>query len=469
MTEVHADTPPSPVPAPEAETGQQIGLADSFIREIRELLEEGYTDRIQELCHELPPPDVAELLSKTDSATRRKLVDIIEDGIDPESFLYLDEDILNEVLGEMSALHVAAIVDALDSDDAITIINGLDEARRADIMRHLSRRVRAAVEEGLSFPEYTAGRLMQREFVAVPRFWTVGKAVDYLRAAAEALPDKFYDVFIVDAQHGFAGSVALSRLLCAQRPIKIETLAEEDHTSIPIAMDQEEIAHLFRRKDLLSAPVVNEDGKLVGMITVDDIVDIIDEEAEEDFLKMGGVRDTDIFRPVVTTARSRFSWLAVNLLTAVAASLVIRLFEDSIEKVVALAILMPIVASMGGNAGTQALSVAIRALATKELSAANANRVIGKETIVGLINGLLFAVLMGLIVWGWFGNPALGIVIAAAMVVNLVAAGLFGALIPVALDKLGRDPAPASGVLLTTVTDVVGFFAFLGLATLFLL
>lgn len=448
---------------------RQVGLSDAFIREIHELLEENYTDRVQELCRDLSAPDAAELIVKTDAGRRAQLVEILEDILDPETFSYLDHEILNGLLADMPPVHIAAIVGELDSDDAIRLIDDLDEDRRADIMRHLSRKVRAAVEEGLTFEENSAGRLMQREFVAIPQFWTIGKTVDYLRAAAEALPDKFYDVYIVDPMHRFVGAVPLSRVLCSQRAVKVDTLVDDEHATIPVTMDREQVAHLFRRNDLLSAPVTGDDGKLLGVITVDDIVDVIDEEAEEDILKLAGVSDSDLYRSTFSTARSRSTWLLVNLFTAFIAAGVIGMFEKSIEKIVALAILMPIVASMGGNAGTQALTVSVRALATKELSAANAWRVVGKESLVGLINGLLFACLLGLAVFWWFRDAELGAVIAAALAANLLIAGFFGALIPITLNRLGLDPAPAAGVFLTTVTDVIGFMTFLGLATVFLL
>lgn len=448
---------------------QQVGLPDDFIREILGLLEHDYTDRIQELCRDMAAPDMAELLVKVDAEKRFRLVEILENEIDPETFSHLDRVILNEVLEHMPGTYIAAVVNALDSDDAINLIEDLDAERRGEIMRSLSRKVRAAVEEGLTFPEESAGRMMQHEFVAIPQFWTVGKTVDYLRAATEALPDKFYDVFIVDPMHRFTGAIALSKLLCAQRAVKIDTLMQEEYVTIPAEMDREQVAHLFRRKDLLSAPVVDEKERLIGVITVDDIVDVIDAEAEEDFLKLGGVTDPDIYRSTMSTAQSRFSWLAVNLLTAIAAALVIGLFEKTIEQLVVLAVLMPIVASMGGNAGTQGLAVAVRALATKELSSANAWRVVGKEFAVGMINGLLFAILMGGSVWLWKQDMYLSLVIGSAMIINLMAAGLCGALIPITLDRLGFDPAPSAGVLLTTVTDIVGFFAFLGLATVFLI
>ncbi len=457
------------VSVPEETQEHEVGLPDKFIAEIVELLKENYTDRIQELCRELSAPDTAELLTKIKPEESLKLAEILGDEIDPETFPYLDRELLNHLFEHMPRPQIASIVNRLESDDAISLIHDLPEEQRQGIMHSLSRRVRAAVEEGLTFPEKTAGRLMQREFVAIPQFWTVGKTVDFLRAAADALPKKFYDLFIVDPMHRFVGAVGLSETLCSQRAVKIDSLMSEEHVTIPVDMDQHDIAILFRRKDLLSAPVIDENNRLIGVIAVDDVVDIIDEEAEEDFLKAGGVTNSDIFRPTMATARSRFWWLAVNLFTAIAASAVIRAFETSIEKVVALAVLMPIVASMGGNAGTQTLTVAIRALATKELTAANAWRVVGKEFMVGIINGLAFAVLMMVAVYIVFQDLRLGLVMAAAMIVNLIAAGLAGALIPLAMHRLDMDPAPSSGVFLTTVTDVVGFFAFLGLATAFLL
>lgn len=471
-------TQPGPAPGDGAEAAQQqpapdgeheVGLSDAFIREILELLDQHYTDRVQELCRDLAAPDTAELLIKAGPEHRHMLVEILEDILPPDTFSYLDKGVLNDLLRFMPAAQIASIVNALESDDALRLIDGLDASRRGEILLNLSRKVRAVIEAGLTFPEYTAGRLMQREFVAIPQFWTVGKTIDYLRAAADALPRKFYDIFIVDPMHRFVGAVELSRLLCAQRPVKVDTLVSEEHVTVPVAMDQEQLAFQFRRKDLLSAPVVDESNRLVGVVTVDDIVDVIDEEAEDDFLKLGGVIDSDINRSVVSTARARSAWLFINLLTAFLASFVIGLFEDSIEKIVALAILMPIVASMGGNAGTQSLAVLIRALATKEVSAANAWRVVGKECVVGVLNGVLFALVLGAAVTWWFHDPRLGIVISAALILNLFAAGLFGALIPVALSRFGLDPAPGAGVVLTTVTDVVGFLAFLGLATLFLL
>jgi len=447
---------------------QQLGLSDEFIREIVSLLDEDDAAATRERCAALSPPDAAELLTKT-GALRHQLVDILEDDLAPETFSYLSYEILNDLFGNMSGPRIAAIVGELESDDAIHLIDELDETRRSEIMRHLSRKVRAVVEEGLNFPEESAGRLMQREFVAIPQFWTVGKTSDYMRAASESLPDKFYDIFIVDPMHKYIGSVALSDVLCTQRSLKMESILDENHVKIPVTMDQEQVAQIFRRKDLLSAPVVDDVGRLIGVITVDDIVDVIDAEAEEDLLSMGGVTDSDIYSSTFSTARSRSTWLLVNLVTAFIAVSVISLFEASIEKIVALAVLMPIVASMGGNAGTQTLTVAVRALATKELSAANAWRVIRKECLVGMLNGVFFAVLLGTLVWWWFQSPLLGAVIATALVINLLVAGFFGAFVPITLTRMNIDPAPAAGIFLTMMTDVIGFFAFLGLATIFLL
>jgi magnesium transporter len=458
----------APPQADAAQDAALLGITDDFIREIVDLMEEGRTDEVRAKCKALSAPDEADLLTKI-GPLRHRLVDLLDDDISSEAFSYLDYEILNDLFSHMSGPHIAAIVNDLESDDAIRLIDELDDDRRSEIMRHLSRRVRAAVEEGLSFPEETAGRLMQREFVAIPQFWTIGKTTDYLRAAADSLPEKFYDLFIVDPMHKYVGTVALDNILCTPRSVKIETIMDAERVRIPVDMDQEQVAHLFRRKDLLSAPVVDADARLIGVITVDDIVDVIDEEAEDDMLKLGGVLDSDIYSSSLATAKARSTWLLVNLVTAFFAVSVISLFERSIEKLVALAILMPIVASMGGNAGTQTLTVAVRALATKQISSANAWRLIGKESLVGAMNGVFFATLLGLMVWWWFKNPVLGAVIGGALIINLFIAGFFGALIPITLDSWKIDPATASGIFLTTMTDVIGFFSFLGLATIFLL
>jgi len=309
---------------------------------------------------------------------------------------------------------------------------------------------------------------MQREVVVVPSAWTIGETIDYMRAA-EDLPDDFYDLYIVNPKHHPIGFIPLSRALRTRRPVRLTEIMNTDMKTVPLDMDQEEVAYLFRQYGLVSAPVVDDAGRLVGVITVDDIVHVIGEEVEEDIMKLAGVQEGDLYSAMLDTTRSRFPWLVVNLATAVAASLVIGLFEGTIQQVVALAVLMPIVASMGGNAGTQTLTVAVRAIAMKDLTEATARRFVGKEILVGAVNGILFAALTGIVAWLWFGQPAIGLVIAAAMVVNMIVAGLSGTLIPLGLERLGVDPAIASSVFLTTVTDIVGFFAFLGLAAAVLL
>jgi magnesium transporter len=452
----------------EADVEDIVDFDDGDIFDLSRALGKDRHQRAAQLLADLTPQDTAEFIEKVDPLTRQKLLTHHGDTLDPEAFTFLQRDILADILEEMSPRKVADIINHVDSDDALTLTQSLSDEHRAETIRLLSAKTRVAIEEGLSFPEQSAGRLMQREFVAIPQFWTVGKTLDYLRAAAGELPDTFLDLFIITPSHHIVGKIPLARLVTAGRSAKVETLSLEDTFSIPANMDQEEVALLFKREDLTSAPVVDDDGRLLGVVTVDDIVHVIADEAEEDILKIHGVKDGDFYRDIKTTAGSRFRWLFVNLFTAVLASWVISFFEATIEQLVALAVLMPIVASMGGNAGTQTLTVAVRALATHELSSTNMWRVIGKETIIGAINGAGFAVITGVVAALWFANPILGLVIGAAMVINLVVAGFMGAMIPVALDKLGQDPAESSTVVLTTFTDVVGFFAFLGLAALFM-
>ena len=444
-------------------------LSDEEIRDAQDALHAEDADTVTAVLNELSPADTAEFLSKVTSDERNEVVAMYRDILDSEVFSEMDPELSRNTLAAMTADQVAAIIADLESDDAIELIETLEETFQKDIIRKLSSKTRLAVEEGLSFPEDSAGRLMQREVVAVPEFWTVGKTIDYLRAATDDLPEDFFDIFVITPSYHVKGQIPLNRLLRFKRSEKIENLTVEDTHPIPADTDQEEVAHLFRRDDITSAPVVDEDGRLLGVITIDDIIDVIDEEAQEDILKMAGVDQGDLYRAVLSTAGTRFRWLFINLLTAILASIVISFFDATIEEIVALAVLMPIVASMGGNAGTQALTVAVRALATKELSGANTARIIWKETLVGSLNGIIFAVIAGIIAALWFSNDMLGIVIALAMVINLLVAGIFGAAIPILLERSGSDPAVASTVVLTTITDVVGFFAFLGLAALLLM
>lgn len=445
-------------------------LSDSDIQSIEEGLESGDTEAVDNAIADLNTSDCAELLEKVSDDNRHKIIEEHSKAIDPEVFLELDPELSRDALGDMDAPEVAKIVSDLDSNDALDIIENLEPEFQQDVIDKLPDEIRETVEEGLSFPEDSAGRLMQKKFVAIPQHWTVGIAIDFLRDASEDdLPENFTDVFIVTRTSQVAGKIPLNRLIRANRDVALNTLVVETHQSIPTTMDQEDVARIFRREDVYSAAVVDDDKQLVGVITIDDVIDVIDEEAQEDILKLAGVDQGSIYNDVIATSNSRFRWLFVNLLTAILASIVISLFDATIQQIVALAILMPIVASMGGNAGTQALTIAVRALAMREVSSINSRRVIIKETWVGLINGLVFALIIGLFAFFWFGNPTLGIVIAAAMLLNLVVAGLCGAGIPILLNKMGSDPAISSTVLLTTVTDVVGFLVFLGLATIFLI
>lgn len=455
--------------AAEDETSALLGLQDEDIARILEALDEEDKPRLAALFEELGTYDKADLLEKVNAEYRHKLLDFCADFFEPEVFTYLQEEVRKQVLNDMEPSQIAGIISELDSDDALDLILPLDEDFKHEIIRKLSAKTRLVLQEGLSFPEESAGRLMQREFVAVPQFWTVGKTIDYLRAAADELPDNFYDLIVIDPSYHIAGEIPLHRLVRARRSEKLEALSLDDTHPIPATMDQEEVAEIFRNEDLASAPVVDEDGRLIGIITYDDVIDVIDEEAQEDLLKLGGIEEDDLYRSIISTSSSRFRWLFINLFTAFLAASVISLFQVTIEKIVALAVLMPIVAGMGGNAGTQALTVAVRALATREVSSTNAWRVIGKEVAVGLVNGSIFAILVGLVAGLWFHDYQLGLVIGSAMITNLVVAGFFGASVPIMLDRYDIDPAIASSVFLTMMTDVLGFLTFLGLATLFLL
>ena len=461
---------PAPIEDTEQEPPQaeeMFGLSRELVEDILAALAAGQDDRVRELILPLHYADAADLFERVDSEDRRRLLGIMGPEFDAEILPALNEDVQEEVIEFMGLAGVAAAIGDLDSDDAVHLAGQLEDEDREKLMESLPSDERAIIEQGLSYPEYSAGRLMQREMVTVPAHWTVGEAIDFFRTGVE-LPEDFYKIFVLDADQRPKGMVKLSALLRVQRPTPLLDIMDEDMHLIPTDMDQEEVAFLFRQQDLIAAPVVDASGRLVGRITVDDVVDVIDEEAEDDMLALAGVSD-DFYRDIIDTAKYRFTWLLVNLGTAFCASMIISLFHGTIEKVVALAALMPVVASIGGNAGTQTLTVTVRALAMKELTGTNARRAVGKEALVALLNGLTFAVLAGGAAWVLFGEQDIGLIIAAAVAINLLNAGLVGILIPLGLNRLAIDPAVSSSVFLTAATDMVGFLVFLGLATLVLL
>ena len=424
--------------------------------------------RARALVAPLHPADQADLLERLPRPRAAELVRMLGDGLDAETLAYLDENTRDEIVDVMGVAALARQLPDLDTDDAVNIIEELEQDEIDDVLAALPAEDRVLVEEGLSYPEDSAGRMMQRELVTVPSFWTVGQTIDFLRSSTFGNAE-FYQVFVVDPGRHPIGEVGLGKLLCTPRPRRIAEIMEGDFRKIPADMDQEEVSILFRRYGMVSAPVVDRDERLIGMITIDDVIDVIDEEAEEDLMALAGVGDTNVRSSIWETIRGRTSWLLINLLTAVVASAVIGLFDATIERLVALAVLMPIVASMGGNAGTQTVTVAVRALALRQLDRDAAASFVGRELAVACLNGVVFAVLAASLSFLWFGDPDIAAVMAVAMFANLVVAGLSGTLVPLGLVRAGVDPAVASSVFITTITDVVGFFVFLGLAALYLM
>lgn len=442
-------------------------LAASLADAVADALDSNDTAEAVRLTHDMRAPDLADLIELLPPEQRVALIQALGADFDFEVLSELDSTVRDQLSEALPNELLARAVTELDTDDAAYLLENLEDEDKEEILAQLDTSDRAALERNLEYPEETAGRLMQSEFVAVPPFWSVGRVIDHMRETDD-LPDTFSEIFVVDPSFRVMGSVDLSRLLRTKRDVQIEKIMEEDRHVILATSDQEEVARQFGRYDLMSAPVVDENQRLVGVLTVDDVVEVIQEEADEDMLALGGVGDESLGDSVLSTLRSRVPWLLVNLGTAVLASAVIQAFDATIQQMVALAVLMPIVASMGGNAGTQTMTVTVRALATNKLGRVNARRVITREALVGLANGAILSLVMAGIVVLWFGAGTLGWVIGAAMIVNLLAAALAGILIPLAMDWLELDPAPASGVFVTMVTDVVGFFAFLGLATLLL-
>ena len=451
-----------------AVVGELIGLNPSVARSVIDALDSGRTVEAAELVTALHYAEVADLLEQLNPERRGEVVDILAPAFPPEILPELDDTVFEEIAARLGTQRLAGAIAGLESDDALLLISSLEEVQQRRVMQAIPAALRDALERGLAYPEDSAGRLMQRDLVAVPTFWTVGETIDFLREADD-LPNDFYDIFVVDPGHRPVGTVALSHVLRARRPVPMRELSRGEVVTVPVGMDQEEVAYGFSQKDLVSAPVVDGGGRLIGVITVDDIVDVIHEEVEEDLMRLGGVSETDIYEAVIDTSKARFSWLFVNLVTAILASVVIWLFEATIEQIVILAVLMPIAASMGGNAGTQSLTVAVRAIAMRDLTSANAWRVLSKEGLVGLLNGVLFALIVGIVAWVWSGETSIGLVMAAAMAVTMVIAGVAGTAIPFCLSRTAIDPAIASGVLLTTITDAIAFLAFLGLAAWWLI
>jgi magnesium transporter len=438
------------------------------VSDVRMAVEHEDAQRLQMLLDPLHPADIADLLEQVSDAIRAGILQLWKDGIDGDVLSELDDSIREDIIDGLDATELAVAVRDLDSDDVVDLLEDLDEPQQEAILGALDHAERVVVEQSLAFPEESAGRLMQREVVMAPEHWNVGQAIDYLRRQ-EDLPEQFYHMILIDPRLRPTGYVTLGKLLGAKRTTAMLEIAEDSFRTIPVDQPEKDVAYAFNQYHLISAPVVDADDRLVGVITIDDAMIVLDEEYEEDMMRLAGVGEGSLSDSVLETTRGRLPWLAVNLATAIIASLVISMFETTIAQFVALAVLMPIVASMGGNAGTQSLTVAVRAIATKDLTTSNVWRVIRREVLVGLLNGVIFAMVVGLVGYFWFGSSIIGWVLALSMVLNMVVAGLAGTMIPVALEKIGTDPALASGAFVTTVTDVVGFFAFLGLAAWMLL
>ena len=443
----------------------EFNLSSSFLQELINKIEAKDLFSVNDLLSKLHPSDIAEVISNLPEKNRFELIALENFKINPHVIVELTDELQKEILEKISSDRIVKIINSLESDNALQIIENLEDNKKEKVLTKIPIEDKNLFEETLStYPENSAARIMQREFAAVPEDWTVGQTIDYLRETSE-LPKEFLEIFIINQLNIPIGSVPSSRVLRTPRDVKMNSIMKNNKFLIPAEMDQEQVAYNFEQYNLFSAGVVDQNQKLIGMITVDDIVTVIKEEAEEDTLRLAGVNDEEISDSAFSITKKRFIWLTINLLTAILASTVISLFNASIEKVVALAILMPIVASMGGNAGTQTLTVTVRLLATKELISSNVNKIVSKEFLVGFYNGLIFAVITGLAIFVWFKDYHLSLLIAVAMIINMTAAGFFGIFIPVILNKFKIDPAISSSVFVTTITDVFGFLSFLGLAS----
>jgi len=437
-----------------------------FVEQIARAIHDANVPLLREIVAELHEADLGDLIEALEPQDRVSLVELTGEDFHFSALNEVDDAVREEILEELEPETVAEGVRELESDDAVELLEGLDEDDKEEILEKLPPSERDALERSLLYPENSAGRRMQTEFIAVPPDWTVGQAIDYMRDTRD-LPDRFYEIYAVDENRHWQGAISLDALLRSRRPVSLSDIVDENRQRVSVLDDQEEVARMFGKYNLVAAPVVDTTNRLVGVITIDDVVDVIEEEADEDLKALGGVTsDEELSDNVWTIARGRFNWLLVNLATAFLASSVLGLFEGELQKMVALAVLAPIVASQGGNAATQTMTVAVRALATRELGSSNGLRVVMREGLVGLVNGLAFAVITGIAAVAWFKIPGLGVVIGLAIICNLVAGALGGILIPMALERVRADPAVASGTFVTTVTDVVGFFSFLGIATL---
>ncbi|WP_192180986.1 magnesium transporter [Mesorhizobium amorphae] len=444
--------------------GEDGAVQSSFLAHVGAAIADRDTLTLKREVGDLHQSELGDLLEALHPEQRRALVELLGADFDFSALTEVDEAIRLDIVDNLPNAQIAQAVQELDSDDAVYILEDLDQEDQDEILSQLPFTERIRLRRSLDYPEETAGRRMQTEFVAVPPFWTIGQTIDYMREDKN-LPDRFSQIFVIDPSFKLLGAIDLDQILRTKRAVKVEEVMHETRHAIPATMDQEEAAREFEQYDLLSAAVVDENERLVGVLTIDDVVDVIQQEAEEDLLRMGGVGDEELSDTVAATSRSRVPWLLVNLGTAFISASVISMFGATIEEMVALAALMPIVASLGGNAGTQTMTVTVRALATRDLDIYNAGRVIRREVMVGLLNGGVIATILGLVAGLWFHNSDLGFVIAAAMILNMLAAALGGILIPLFLDKLGADPAISSSIFTTMITDVIGFLAFLSLAT----
>ena len=437
-----------------------------YIKVVTDKISKNDAEFISNSFKEIHPADAADIIEHLDLLDREKLIKLNNFKIDPEVFVELNESIQSEIIKYLSRESIVYILKNLESDDAIKILENIDEKNKNEILSSLPPKDRFALLESLSYPEDSAARIMQREFTAIPSNWSVGQTIDYLRDNKD-LPDEFLEIFIIDNEFKPIGTVSSSKVLRTPRDTKMLSIMSESQLSIPVDMDREEVGHLFENYNLNSACVVDKSNKLVGMITSDDVLTVLKEEAEEDALRLAGVGNEEITDGVIKKTKRRFSWLLLNLFTAVIASIVIGFFQEDIEKVVALAVLMPIVASMGGNAGMQTLAVTVRTIATNELTKNNFSQNVLKEFSIGILNGIIFAIISAVIVQIWFKDFTLSLIISISMILNMIVAGLFGILVPITLKKFKIDPAIASSVFVTTITDVIGFLSFLGIGAYF--